>query len=270
MDIIKGDLVTEVRQVFSEWATHVIRLIEGEGHVEVEWTAGPIPMETSWFEPVVKGQPNLWGKEVVVQYTSSIQSAGSFYTDANGREMVPRQYNARGPSYPPLVVHEPVAGNYYPVNNMIALEDSSTDVALTVLTDVSQGGSSLADGTLELMVHRRIQDDDSRGVQEPLNETMCGCGDIGADPGNMGAHGHEGDGGCLCAGADYMHVLPLNCYTLRPRVLAGGCSATLLGVDSCWFVHQHERPAGLRSRSICHMMVPFRGPAAALSSRAST
>merc|ERR1711990_354398 len=70
----------------------------------------------------------------------------------------------------------------------------------TVLSDVSQGGASLADGELELMVHRRVQDDDSRGVQEPLNETMCGCGDINAAPGQMGFHGHEGDGGCVCAG----------------------------------------------------------------------
>jgi len=37
-------------------------------------------------------------------------------------------------------------------------------------------------------------------VQEPLNETMCGCNDIGAKPGAMGAHGREGDGGCECAG----------------------------------------------------------------------
>ena len=37
-----------------------------------------------------------------------------------------------------------------------------------------------------------FQVDDSRGVQEPLNETMCGCNDIGALPGQMGAHGHEG------------------------------------------------------------------------------
>jgi alpha-mannosidase len=50
------------------------------------------------------------------------------------------------------------------------------------------------------MVHRRLQMDDSRGVQEPLNETMCGCNDINAQPGQMGAHGQEGDGGCLCEG----------------------------------------------------------------------
>ena len=37
-------------------------------------------------------------------------------------------------------------------------------------------------------------------MQEPLNETMCGCNDIGAKPGAMGAHGREGDGGCECAG----------------------------------------------------------------------
>lgn len=29
---------------------------------------------------------------------------------------------------------------------------------------------------------------------------MCGCNDIGAKPGNMGAHGKEGDGGCDCEG----------------------------------------------------------------------
>lgn len=90
------------------------------------------------------------------------------------------------------------AGNYYPVNAMISLQD--TDKQLTVITDCSQGGSSLASGELELMVHRRVQHDDARGVQEPLNETMCGCNDEGAAPGQMGEHGHEGDAPCDCMG----------------------------------------------------------------------
>lgn len=200
LEVIQGDVVTEVRQTFSDWATHVFKLVEGEAHVEVEWTAGPIPMDTPWIDSVAEGKPNLWGKEVIVKYATSLKTKGKFYTDANGRELVLRRLNARGPSYPELVISEPVAGNYYPVNNMIAIEDTSDDVAFTVLTDVSQGGSSLSDGEIELMVHRRIQDDDSRGVQEPLNETMCGCGDINAAPGSMGFHGHEGDGGCVCAG----------------------------------------------------------------------
>ena len=113
--------------------------------------------------------------------------------------MLPRQRDARGPTYPqPYNISEPVAGNYYPVNAMMSLDDGELELA--VLTDVSQGGASLQDGALEFMVHRRVQDDDSRGVQEPLNETMCGCNDIGAFPGKMGKSGHEGDGGCACAG----------------------------------------------------------------------
>ena len=91
-----------------------------------------------------------------------------------------------------------MAGNYYPVNSLISLDDGTHE--LTVVTDVTMGGSSMQDGQLEIMPHRRCQADDHRGVQEPLNETMCGCNDIGAEPGKMGANGHEGDGGCLCEG----------------------------------------------------------------------
>lgn len=198
IDVVQGDLVTEIRQTFSGWATHVIRLFKDQAFIEVEWTAGPIPIDTPWMPAVAAGEDNIWGKELVMRYSTSIKSAGTFYTDSNGREMIKRQYNARGPSYPPLNVTEPVAGNYYPVNSMIALDDGCAEMA--VITDVSQGGASLNDGELELMVHRRVQDDDSRGVQEPLNETMCGCNDIGAMPGQMGAHGREGDGGCECEG----------------------------------------------------------------------
>ena len=206
MKVVKGDLVTEVHQAFSGWASHVIRLFKGKPYVEVEWTAGPIPIDTPWMPPVAfdsknksKPLPNLWGKEVIVKYASGLKSGGKWATDSNGKEMVPRAYNKRGPSYPhPYNISEPVAGNYYPVSAMQALDNGTHELA--VLTDVTQGGASLQDGALEFMVHRRLQEDDSRGVQEPLNETMCGCNDIGAAPGQMGAHGHEGDGGCECAG----------------------------------------------------------------------
>jgi hypothetical protein len=291
ISIVTGPVVTEIYQKFSDWATHVIRLYKGQPYIEVEWTAGPIPVGTPWFPPsgaqdngkgrggrsvickravtngptatsaFVLGQDgsndcpkgaakigykecdeatkalgfsfdgtnssniddpggcfvfdpnnlrrafyhpskflgNAWGKEVIVKYSSGIKSTGTWYTDSNGKEMVKRGYNKRGPSYPsPYKISEPVAGNYYPVNAMMSLDDGKNELA--VLTDVSQGGASLADGELEFMVHRRVLQDDSRGVQEPLNETMCGCNDIGAAPGQMGAHGHLGDGGCECAG----------------------------------------------------------------------
>jgi lysosomal alpha-mannosidase len=39
-----------------------------------------------------------------------------------------------------------VSGNYYPVNSRIFLKDVESGDQLTVLTDRSQGGSSLKDG----------------------------------------------------------------------------------------------------------------------------
>lgn len=81
----------------------------------MEWTAGPIPVETPWLPPVAyeggKPLPNRWGKEVIVKYASGLRSAGIWHTDSNGKEMVRRVYNKRGPSYPhPYNISEPVAG----------------------------------------------------------------------------------------------------------------------------------------------------------------
>ena len=47
---------------------------------------------------------------------------------------------------------------------------AAANATLAVAVDRSQGGSSLVDGTLELMVHRRMRFDDGRGVGEPLDE----------------------------------------------------------------------------------------------------
>ncbi|XP_062099161.1 alpha-mannosidase At3g26720-like [Humulus lupulus] len=51
------------------------------------------------------------------------------------------------------------------------MQDSISE--LSVLVDRSVGGSSLVDGQMELMLHRRLLHDDSRGVGEVLNDTVC-------------------------------------------------------------------------------------------------
>lgn len=139
------------------WIRQVVRIVADQAFVEVEYIVGPIS--------VSDGR----GKEVVSRFVSSIESDGVFYTDSNGREFQKRKRDSRA-SWD-LEVFEPIAGNYYPVNSAIFVEDSNA--ALTVLVDRSQGGSSLRDGSIELMVQRRTVSDDHRGVDEPLNET-CG------------------------------------------------------------------------------------------------
>merc|ERR1711968_183921 len=103
--VVQGDIITEVRQVFSDWASHVVRLWKDSPYVEVEWTAGPIPTNTPW----IKNEGDT-GKEVIVRYSTSLETKGVFYTDANGRELVKREINKRGPSYPAFNISEPVAG----------------------------------------------------------------------------------------------------------------------------------------------------------------
>ena len=48
------------------------------------------------------------------------------------------------------------------MNSIISVSDEANEMAL--VTDVSMGGSSLEDGQVEVMVHRRCQSDDHRGA----------------------------------------------------------------------------------------------------------
>lgn len=114
------------------------------------------------------------GREVISRFDSSIKSNGHFYTDANGREMQRRQRNHRETWPLQIDEQEQIAGNYFPVTSKIAIEDAQTRLA--ILNDRAQGGSSLSDGSVEIMVHRRLMHDDNCGVNEALNETAFGQG----------------------------------------------------------------------------------------------
>jgi alpha-mannosidase len=112
-----GPLVTEVKQSFGSWATHTVRLTKGSPYVEVDWIAGPIPWNQGKApldpeRPDPESEDGTRGKELVIKFSSGIESKGTFFADSNGREMIKRVRNERGPSYPPLQINEPVAGNY--------------------------------------------------------------------------------------------------------------------------------------------------------------
>uniref|UniRef100_A0A8L0DPJ5 Alpha-mannosidase n=1 Tax=Oncorhynchus mykiss TaxID=8022 RepID=A0A8L0DPJ5_ONCMY len=151
----KIETLQEVRQWFSPWVSQVVRLYTDSRALELEWTVGPVPIGDDL------------GKEVISRLDSSINSSGVFYTDSNGREVLQRRKDYR-PTWN-LRQSEPIAGNYYPINSRAYIKDDKDQ--LTVVTDRSQGGGSIQDGSLEIMLHRRLLYDDVRGVGEPLNET---------------------------------------------------------------------------------------------------
>ena len=103
------------------------------------------------------------GKEIVLLINGTgIENEGVFYTNSNGLENQKRIRNSV------IRVNESVAGNYYPVNSAIYIEDRKTGARVTLMNDRSQGGSSVRDGAIELMINRRTVQDDERGVGEPL------------------------------------------------------------------------------------------------------
>ena len=156
LTVYRGAIVQEVHQQFSDWASQIVRIYKGQSDVEIEWTIGSIPVDD--------GVP----KEIINRIVTQVASQSTFYTDSNGRQTLQRKLNYR-PTWD-LQVTEPVSGNYYPINSHIYLTDSGQDQVVALINDRSQGGTSLRDGELELMIHRRLLDDDHKGVGEALNE----------------------------------------------------------------------------------------------------
>ncbi|THU46057.1 hypothetical protein C4D60_Mb09t00950 [Musa balbisiana] len=177
--IVRGSILDEVHQQINPWIYQVSRVYKDKEHAEVEFTVGPIPVDDEI------------GKELVTKITTGMATNKTFYTDSNGRDFIKRVRDYRsdwefqvnqpvaGNYYPvrdyrsdwEFQVNQPVAGNYYPINLGIYMQDDSTE--FSVLVDRSVGGSSILDGQIELMLHRRLLYDDGRGVGEALNETVC-------------------------------------------------------------------------------------------------
>lgn len=134
--VVNGPVVDEVQQKFNDWISQVIRVYKDENVVEFEWLVGEIPIG------------DKIGREIISRFDTDIRSGDVFYTDSNGREMLKRRRNHRDTWV--LNLTEKISGNYYPVTAKIAIEDNRKRFA--VLNDRSQGGSSLADGSIELMV----------------------------------------------------------------------------------------------------------------------
>ncbi|XP_051165377.1 lysosomal alpha-mannosidase-like [Leptopilina boulardi] len=156
--IFKGPLVEEIHLAVNDYISEVIRIYNGQDRIEFNWLVGPLNTQ--------------YDQEIIMKYKTTIKSKNKFYTDSNGRDMLKRKKNKRKT----WNFHKPIARNYYPVTTKIFLQDRKKKLRLTILTDRSQGGTSLKSGEIDLMIHRRLSNDDGFGVGEALNETAFGTG----------------------------------------------------------------------------------------------
>ncbi|KAL0450846.1 UNVERIFIED_CONTAM: Alpha-mannosidase, partial [Sesamum latifolium] len=100
LTVMRGPLLDEVHQQLNTWLYQVTRVYKGKEHAEVEFTIGPIPVDDGF------------GKEIITQITTALDTNKTFYTDSNGRDFLKRIRDYRADW--DLEVHQPIAGNYYP------------------------------------------------------------------------------------------------------------------------------------------------------------
>ena len=119
--------------------------------------------------------PPIGNANYVVKFNSQqIQNNQEFYTDSNGYTHVKRRYY---PDRAAPTIDEDIADyndnaprNYYPVTHSIFIEDEISNRWMVVMNEHSQGGSSLSEGSIELMFNRREPDHDVLGLYESLND----------------------------------------------------------------------------------------------------
>uniref|UniRef100_G1RM65 Alpha-mannosidase n=1 Tax=Nomascus leucogenys TaxID=61853 RepID=G1RM65_NOMLE len=163
MEIVAGQLVTEIRQYFyrnmtaqnytyaiHSRLTHVPQGHDGEllcHRIEQEYQAGPLELN----------------REAVLRTSTNLNSQQVIYSDNNGYQMQRRPYV----SY----VNNSIARNYYPMVQSAFMEDDKS--RLVLLSERAHGISSQGNGQVEVMLHRRLWNnfDWDLGYNLTLNDT---------------------------------------------------------------------------------------------------
>ncbi|XP_071670000.1 alpha-mannosidase 2x isoform X6 [Patagioenas fasciata] len=102
-------------------------------------------------------------KELALRFSTDIESDDTFFTDLNGFQIQPRRYQRK----------LPLQANFYPMPTMAYIQDARS--RLTLHTAQALGVSSLASGQLEVVLDRRLMQDDNRGLGQGLKDNKRTC-----------------------------------------------------------------------------------------------
>uniref|UniRef100_A0ABI7Y1D9 Glycoside hydrolase family 38 central domain-containing protein n=1 Tax=Felis catus TaxID=9685 RepID=A0ABI7Y1D9_FELCA len=97
-------------------------------------------------------------REIAMRISSSINSQNRFYTDLNGYQIQPRMTMSK----------LPLQANVYPMTTMAYIQDAKH--RLTLLSAQSLGVSSLKSGQIEVIMDRRLMQDDNRGLEQGVHD----------------------------------------------------------------------------------------------------
>jgi hypothetical protein len=102
-----------------------------------------------------------------------VKSNSVWFTDANGMEYQQRKRQYR-PSFQLPIGSRLLPGNIYPITTGCYVQDQQWSMNIAV--DRAQGAVSLADGQLDVNVHRTSAGDDGKGMNEALIDRHVAAG----------------------------------------------------------------------------------------------
>ncbi|KAL8203549.1 UNVERIFIED_CONTAM: Alpha-mannosidase 2 [Gekko kuhli] len=144
--VTHGKIFSEVTTFFHH-LTHTVRLYKVQG---LEGQSLEI------FNIVdIRGEYN---REIAMRISSDIETHNRFYSDLNGYQIQPRQTMSK----------LPLQANFYPMTTMAYIQDAR--VRLTLHSAQSLGVASLKNGQLEVIMDRRLMQDDNRGLGQGIQD----------------------------------------------------------------------------------------------------
>ncbi|XP_061590562.1 alpha-mannosidase 2 isoform X1 [Cololabis saira] len=144
--VTRGPVFSEITSCFQHF-THTVRLFHLNGH------AGKSLEISNMVD--IRSESN---RELVMRLVSDVSSGNRFYTDLNGFQMQQRR----------TLDKLPLQANFYPMTSSAFLQDSRS--RLTLLSAQSQAVASLRPGELEVVLDRRLQQDDNRGLGQGVTD----------------------------------------------------------------------------------------------------
>ncbi|XP_059214046.1 alpha-mannosidase 2 [Centropristis striata] len=144
--VTRGPVFSDITSCFRHF-THTLRLFHLDGH------AGRSLEISNMVD--IRSEVN---RELAMRLVSGVASGNRFYSDLNGFQMQQRRTLAK----------LPLQANFYPMTTAAFLQDTVS--RMTLLAAQSQAVASLRPGELEVVLDRRLQQDDNRGLGQGVTD----------------------------------------------------------------------------------------------------
>lgn len=151
-------LVSEIFQSFAPYVNISSRIYANpQLYMDVTYRIGPLP----------------GNRELVSRFETAIAtSKGDIATDNNGWAVMNRkERKTASRDGEEGLGTDSIAANYYPAVYSSFIHPPRGGAFFAIVTDRTHGVSSVDQGALEMMLHRRLLQDDDRGLDQALNDT---------------------------------------------------------------------------------------------------